>query len=57
MLDEVEPMKSSLFGRGEVSKILQGKKISLNDFRTYPKTQGWMKMIVEAYGFPKAEIR
>jgi ABC-type Fe3+ transport system substrate-binding protein len=57
ILDEIEPMKSSIFGPGQVSAILQGKKISLNDFRTYPKTQGWMKMIVEAYGFPKAEIR
>jgi len=57
VLDEVEPMKSSLFGSGEVSKVLQGKKISLNDFRTYAKTEGWMKMVLEAYGFPKAEIR
>lgn len=57
ILDEIEPVKSSLFTGGEVSKILQGKKVSVNDFRTYHKTPGWMKMITEAYGFPKAEIR
>jgi ABC-type Fe3+ transport system substrate-binding protein len=57
ILDETEPVKSSLFTSGEVSKILQGKKTSVNDFRTYHKTPNWMKMIVEAYGFPKAEIR
>jgi ABC-type Fe3+ transport system substrate-binding protein len=57
VLDENEPVKSSLFSGGEVSKILQGKKISLNDFQTYHKTASWMKLIVEAYGFPKAEIR
>ena len=57
ILDATEPIKSSLFTSGEVSKILQGKKISVNDFRTYHKTPNWMKMIVEAYGFPKAEIR
>ena len=57
ILDEIEPMKSSIFAGGQVSKLLQGKSISLNDFRTYAKTQGWMKMVVEAYGFPKAEIR
>jgi ABC-type Fe3+ transport system substrate-binding protein len=57
VLDEVEPMKSSLFSGGEVSKLLQGKKLSVNDFRTYHKTPNWMKMIIEAYGFPKAEIR
>ncbi|MGH7816287.1 MAG: ABC transporter substrate-binding protein [Candidatus Binatia bacterium] len=57
ILDEIEPVKSSLFTGGEVSKILQGKKVSVNDFRTYHKTPGWMKMVLEAYGFPKAEIR
>ena len=57
VLDEIEPVKSSLFTSGEVSKILQGKKVSVNDFRTYHKTAGWMKMVLEAYGFPKAEIR
>jgi ABC-type Fe3+ transport system substrate-binding protein len=57
VLDENEPVKSSLFSGGEVSKILQGKKVSVNDFRTYHKTGHWMKLIIEAYGFPKAEIR
>ena len=57
VLDENEPVKSSLFSGGEVSKILQGKKISVNDFRTYHKTGNWMKLILQAYGFPKAEIR
>ena len=43
VLDEIEPMKSSsLFGPGQVSKTVQGKKISLNDFRTYHKTQSWI---------------
>ena len=55
VLDEVEPLKSSIFTAGEVSKAIQGKKASINDFRTYHKTQEWMKLIVEAYGFPKAD--
>jgi ABC-type thiamine transport system substrate-binding protein len=57
ILDEVEPLKSSIFSQGEVSKMVQGKKASINDFRTYHKTPNWMKLILEAYGFPKAEIR
>jgi ABC-type Fe3+ transport system substrate-binding protein len=57
VLDEIEPFKSSVYTGGEVSKIIQGKKASINDFRTYHKTPNWMKMIIEAYGFPKAEIR
>ncbi len=57
VLDEFEPMKSSIYSGGEISKAVQGKKISLNDFTTYAKTEGWMKKIVEAYGFPKATRR
>jgi ABC-type Fe3+ transport system substrate-binding protein len=57
ILDDVEPLKSSIFSQGEVSKMVQGKKTSINDFRTYHKTPTWMKQILEAYGFPKAEIR
>ena len=57
ILDEIEPFKSSVYSTGEVSKIIQGKKASVNDFRTYHKTPRWMKMIIEAYGFPKAEIK
>jgi ABC-type Fe3+ transport system substrate-binding protein len=57
ILDEIEPLKSSIFGQGEVNRMVQGKKTSINDFRTYHKTPNWMKLIVEAYGFPKAEIR
>jgi ABC-type Fe3+ transport system substrate-binding protein len=57
ILDETEPFKSSVYTTGEVSRIIQRKKASINDFRTYHKTPGWMKKIVEAYGFPKAEIK
>ena len=57
ILDDIEPVKSSIFTQGEVSKIVQGKKASINDFRTYHKTPNWMKLVLEAYGFPKAEIR
>lgn len=57
ILDETEPLKSSLYTGGEISKIIQGKKIAINDYRTYNKTPNWMKMVLEAYGFPKAEVR
>ncbi len=55
VLDEVEPLKSSIYTGGEISKAIRGKKASINDFRTYHKTPEWMKLIVEAYGFPKAD--
>ncbi|HWP60576.1 MAG TPA: extracellular solute-binding protein [Candidatus Acidoferrales bacterium] len=57
ILDESNPLKSSILANGEIAKLLRGKKVSLNDFRTYAKGAGWMKMVLEAYGFPKAEVR
>ena len=57
ILDESGPIKSSIYVPGEVSRMVQGKKLSINDYRTYHKTPEWMRMVVEAYGFPKAEIK
>jgi hypothetical protein len=55
ILDEDNPLKSNVLADGQIAKLLKGKKVSLNDFRTYSKGAGWMKMVLEAYGFPKAD--
>src|SRR5262245_1355953 len=55
ILDEDNPLKSNILADGQIAKLLKGKKVSLNDFRTYSKGACWMKMILEAYGFPKAD--
>jgi ABC-type Fe3+ transport system substrate-binding protein len=57
IIDEANPLKSNIFADGEIAKLLKGRKVSLNDFRTYHKSPEWIKMIVEAYGFPKADVR
>jgi len=57
IIDEANPLKSNVFADGEIAKLLKGKKVSLNDFRTYHKSPEWIKMILEAYGFPKADVR
>lgn len=57
VLDEYEPMKSSLYTNGEIAKLVKGKKIALNDFRTYSQSVKWMKMVIEAFGFPQAEVK
>ncbi len=57
ILDEVNPLKSSVYADGEIARLLKGKKISLNDYRTYHKSPGWMKMILEGYGFPKVDAK
>jgi ABC-type Fe3+ transport system substrate-binding protein len=57
ILDEVEPLKSSLYADGEISRIVRGKKIALNDFRTHQESARRMRMVLEGFGFPKAEIK
>ena len=57
IIDEANPLKSNVFADGEIAKLLRGKNVSLNDFRTYHKTSERIKMVLEAYGFPKADVR
>jgi ABC-type Fe3+ transport system substrate-binding protein len=55
VIDDYEPIKSSIYTDGEVSKLTKGKKLSVNDHKTFQNTPKWMKMVVDAYGFPRAE--
>jgi iron(III) transport system substrate-binding protein len=57
IIDEFNPLKSNIFADGEIARLLKGKKVSLNDFRTYHKSAERIKMVLEAYGFPKADVR
>ena len=57
IIDEFNPLKSNIFADGEIARLLKGKKVSLNDFRTYHKSPERIKMVVEAYGFPKADVK
>jgi iron(III) transport system substrate-binding protein len=55
VIDENEPVKSFLYADGEIAKLVKGKKVIVNDYKTFQNTPKWMKMVVEAYGFPRAE--
>ena len=57
ILDEVEPVKSSLHTDGEVARLIKGKKIALNDFRSHRDSARRMRMVLEAFGFPNAELK
>ena len=57
LIREAETKLAQLFADGEIARLLKGKKVSLNDFRTYHKSPERIKMVVEAYGFPKADVR
>jgi ABC-type Fe3+ transport system substrate-binding protein len=55
VIDDFEPIKSSIYADGEVSKLTKGKKLSVNDYKTFQNTPKWMKLVVDAYGLPRAE--
>ena len=57
IFDQNEPLKSSLYANGEIARLVKGKKIAVHDYRTFQNTTKWMEMIVEAYGFPRPQIK
>jgi hypothetical protein len=58
ILDEHEPFGSSLHVRGGmVEQELRGKKISAVTWNQQGLLEQWQAKVVEAYGFPKAEIK
>lgn len=58
ILDKEEPRQSSIFADGsELNKITTGKQVSVVDWDNFDNEPTWEKMIVEAWGFPTAEIK
>ena len=48
--------KGSIFSPGTTAfQVARAKKISLVDWRHYTKMQEYLRLVVEAYGFPRAE--
>jgi ABC-type Fe3+ transport system substrate-binding protein len=48
--------KGSIFAPGTTAfQMARAKKVSLVDWRHYTKMQEYLRLVVEAYGFPKAE--
>ncbi|MFH1560190.1 MAG: ABC transporter substrate-binding protein [Chloroflexota bacterium] len=57
VLDETEPYGGSIFVPGSALEgVIRGKELSLVEWDLYPKIGEYGKKIVEAYGFPVAEI-
>ena len=55
VIDDYEPVKSNLYADGEIAKLVKGKKVIINDYKTFQNTPKWMKMVIEAYGFPRED--
>ena len=48
--------KGSVFSPGTTAfQVARAKKVSLVDWRHYTKMQEYLRLVVEAYGFPKAD--
>lgn len=57
IIDEYEPVSASVFSPGSViEKIVKGKKAWIRDLQSIDKTQKWMAMAVEAFGFPRGKL-
>ena len=58
IMDDIEPLKSSIYATGsELEKITKGKKMALETTESFPRTEKRIDMVVEAFGFPKADTK
>jgi ABC-type Fe3+ transport system substrate-binding protein len=58
IIDDEEPLKSSIYVPGsELANVAQGKKLSVNNWSTFHKTDDWEKKVIQMFGFPQAQIK
>lgn len=56
IIDENEPLNSSIYAPGSaLANVIQGKKVSANNWDTWHRTRRWEELVVKAFGFPQAE--
>ena len=55
IIDDHEPFNASLYYPGSnLAKLIQGKKLSVNNWDTWHNSARWERMVFEAFGFPNA---
>jgi iron(III) transport system substrate-binding protein len=47
-----EPLRSSMYGQGQVAQMLKGHEVSVMDFSVFDKAEGWMTAITKGMGLP-----
>jgi len=59
ILDEVEPMRASIYGDKSTKtyKAVEGKQLSEVTWDLIPKMANWEKMVLNGFGLPSAEIK
>jgi hypothetical protein len=41
----------------ELANLVQGKKLSVNNWSTFHKTDDWEKKVIQMFGLPQAQIK
>jgi iron(III) transport system substrate-binding protein len=58
IINSNEPMNLSIYAaESELKKVIQGKKLSVNNWDTLHNTPRWEQSTLKAFGFPNAEIK
>jgi hypothetical protein len=58
LADEHEPLASSIHVRGgAIEQELRGRKLAAVTWEQQEQVQKWQASILQAYGFPKAEVK
>jgi hypothetical protein len=58
LVDQHEPLIASVYSKGSAAEqVLRGKKLSVVSWENNEKMQQWIAKLVEAYGFPKADLK
>ena len=54
VIDDYEEFNGSIYFPGsKLAKLVQGKKLSFNNWDTWDNSAKWDRMVFEAFGFPK----
>jgi iron(III) transport system substrate-binding protein len=58
LIDEHEPLTASVYSKGSATEqAVRGKKLSVVSWENNEKMEQWIAKLVEAYGFPKADLK
>jgi ABC-type Fe3+ transport system substrate-binding protein len=58
LIDQYEPLIASVYSKGSAAEqALRGKKLSVVSWENNEKMEQWIAKLVEAYGFPKADLK
>ena len=58
LINSHEPMNLSIYAaESELKKVIQGKKLSVNNWDTLHNTPRWEQNTLKAFGFPNAEVK